>query len=110
MFHPRPGSRTYSMVESVGSDASVFCALNASRAAWRAKCLTRRDSASDGRGLLTAGRRELVGDEALMVGRWWAVSRIARSNYADFSLRQQLSPTHWSRFAPADRKPHRMSS
>ena len=35
-----------------------------------------------------------------MVGLWWAVSRIARSNYADFSLRQQLSLTDWSRFAP----------
>ena len=64
MFHPRSGSRTYSMVESVGSDGSACRASNASRAAWRAKCLTRRDSASDDRGLVAAGRGELVGDEA----------------------------------------------
>jgi hypothetical protein len=35
-----------------------------------------------------------------MVGLWWAVSRIARSNYADFSPRQQLSLESWSPFEP----------
>jgi len=35
-----------------------------------------------------------------MVGLWWAVSRIARSNYADFALCQQLSFESWSPFEP----------
>jgi len=35
-----------------------------------------------------------------MVGLWWAVSRIARSNYADFALCQQLSIVSWLPFEP----------
>ena len=81
------------MALSLGSDISSCHALNASRAACRARCLTRRDNASDGCvGHATGCEASFESEGFWRVTRrpWRAVSRIGRTNYTHFLRCQQL--------------------